>query len=36
MTGTPKGVGYFEKGDKFLGKIIKDGKVLVEKEWIVK
>ncbi|EDP73494.1 fumarylacetoacetate hydrolase family protein [Hydrogenivirga sp. 128-5-R1-1] len=36
MTGTPKGVGYFEKGDKFLGKIIKKGKTLIEREWIVK
>lgn len=36
MSGTPKGVGVVTKGDKFLGQILSDGKILVEKEWIVK
>jgi len=35
MSGTPKGVGKYKKGDKFLGKILYDDKVLLEKEWIV-
>jgi 2-keto-4-pentenoate hydratase/2-oxohepta-3-ene-1,7-dioic acid hydratase in catechol pathway len=36
MSGTPKGVGVITRGDKFLGQILSDGKILVEKEWIVK
>ncbi|RMA97138.1 fumarylacetoacetate hydrolase family protein [Hydrogenothermus marinus] len=36
MTGTPKGVGYFEKGDKFVGRILKNNEIIVEKEWIVR
>ena len=35
MTGTPKGVGSFEIGDKFLSKLLYDGKVLIQKEFIV-
>ncbi len=35
MTGTPKGVGNFSKGDIFLGKIFNKGKVLIQKEWKV-
>ncbi len=35
MSGTPKGVGKFERGDKFLGKILYNEKTLVEKEWMV-
>ncbi|UTJ05854.1 fumarylacetoacetate hydrolase family protein [Arcobacter roscoffensis] len=33
MTGTPKGVGKFNIGDEFLGKILYDGKVLVEEKF---
>jgi 2-keto-4-pentenoate hydratase/2-oxohepta-3-ene-1,7-dioic acid hydratase in catechol pathway len=33
MSGTPKGVGAVEKGDKFTGRILKNKKVLVEKEF---
>lgn len=35
MTGTPKGVGLVNKGDVYLGRILKDGLVVVEKEWFV-
>ena len=35
MSGTPKGVGIVEKGDEFIGRIYKNGKVLVEKKWRV-
>ena len=35
MSGTPKGVGRVEKGDEFIGRIYKNGKVLVEKKWRV-
>ena len=33
MTGTPKGVGEFKLGDEFVGKIVYDGKVLVEQRF---
>ena len=36
MSGTPKGVGRVEKGDEFIGRIYKDGEVLVEKKWVVR
>jgi len=36
MSGTPKGVGVVKKGDKFLGQIMQEGNLLVQKEWIVK
>lgn len=35
MTGTPKGVGSFEKGDIFHGKLFYKGKLLIEKSWVV-
>ncbi|WP_236618637.1 fumarylacetoacetate hydrolase family protein [Lebetimonas sp. JH292] len=33
MSGTPKGVGGVEKGDKFTVRILKNKKVLIEKEF---
>jgi len=33
MTGTPKGVGTFEKGDRFVGKIFLDGREIISQEW---
>lgn len=33
MTGTPKGVGQFVIGDEFLGRILYDGKVLIEEKF---
>jgi len=35
MSGTPKGVGNFKKGDQFVGCAYSDDKLLVKKEWIV-
>ncbi len=35
MSGTPKGVGKFEIGDKFLGKILYKNEVIIEKEFKV-
>ncbi len=35
MSGTPKGVGKYKKGDKFLGRILYKETILVEHEWIV-
>ena len=34
MSGTPKGVGVVKSGDKFVGQILKDDEILVEKSWI--
>jgi len=34
MTGTPKGIGSYEKGDRFIGKIFDGEQLLLEKEWI--
>ena len=34
MSGTPKGVGKYIKGDKFLGRILYKDTILVEHEWI--
>lgn len=34
MSGTPKGVGVINRGDKFIGRILKNGDVLIEKEFI--
>ena len=34
MSGTPKGVGVVKSGDKFVGQIFEDSKLLIEKEWI--
>ncbi|MEE9337879.1 MAG: fumarylacetoacetate hydrolase family protein [Methylococcaceae bacterium] len=36
MTGTPKGVGQVNAGDKYLGKIIEKEKTIVEGSWVVK
>ncbi|MBT8764425.1 fumarylacetoacetate hydrolase family protein [Desulfohalobiaceae bacterium Ax17] len=36
MTGTPKGVGTYKTGDKFVGRIYSDEKILIEKTWIAK
>lgn len=35
MSGTPKGVGTYAVGDRFLGQIFSGETLLVEKEWIV-
>jgi len=34
MSGTPKGVGTYEVGDKFVGQVFSGEKLLVQKEWI--
>ncbi len=36
MSGTPKGVGTFKKGDKFIGEIYLGDKLLVSKAWVAK
>ncbi|AEA34470.1 fumarylacetoacetate hydrolase family protein [Hippea maritima] len=36
MTGTPKGVGRFNRGDRFLGRILLNDKAIIEKEWNVR
>jgi len=36
MSGTPKGVGTYNIGDIFIGKIFCDNKLLVQSEWKVK
>lgn len=36
MTGTPKGVGPINAGDEIYGKVLQDGKPLVENRWTVK
>ena len=36
MTGTPKGVGPVNTGDKYLGKIFEKEKLIVEASWTVK
>jgi len=33
MSGTPKGVATYEKGDRFRGEIYLEGKLLVSSEW---
>lgn len=35
MTGTPKGVGEFKKGDEFLGKIFYNNRCIIEKLFLV-
>ncbi len=35
MSGTPKGVGEFKKGDIFVGKILYDKKVIIEEKFEV-
>jgi len=34
MSGTPKGVGTFKKGDKIIGEIYLGDKLIVRKDWI--
>ena len=34
MSGTPKGVGIVKSGDKFLGQILLNDKLLIEKKWV--
>ncbi len=36
MTGTPKGVGSYVKGDKFVGKIFLKGREIISREWVAK
>ena len=36
MSGTPKGVGPINSGDKFIGKIFEKKTLIVEKSWTVK
>ena len=36
MTGTPKGVGTIHAGDKFAGRIIDQGRVIVHHRWLAK
>lgn len=36
MSGTPKGVGTYKRGDRFVGQIFSAKTLLIEKEWIVK
>ncbi|MCV6607069.1 MAG: fumarylacetoacetate hydrolase family protein [Campylobacterales bacterium] len=33
MSGTPKGVGNYSKGDKFIGRVFEDQDLLVEVKW---
>ena len=35
MSGTPKGVGTYQKGDKFRGEIFDGNTLLVFGEWVV-
>ena len=35
MSGTPKGVGTYSQGDRFVGQIFSGDTLLVEKEWVV-
>lgn len=35
MSGTPKGVGTYSIGDKFVGQVFSGKTLLVEKEWVV-
>ena len=36
MTGTPKGIGPVNSGDKYLGKIFEKEELIVEGSWVVK
>jgi 2-keto-4-pentenoate hydratase/2-oxohepta-3-ene-1,7-dioic acid hydratase in catechol pathway len=36
MSGTPKGVGSYKKGDRFSVYVYEDNKELIKKEWVVK
>lgn len=33
MTGTPKGVGTFQRGDRFIGRVLAGEKSLVSRQW---
>jgi 2-keto-4-pentenoate hydratase/2-oxohepta-3-ene-1,7-dioic acid hydratase in catechol pathway len=33
MTGTPKGVGTYNVGDRFIGRIYNDRGIVVEAKW---
>ena len=33
MTGTPKGVGQVQAGDRFIGRILSAGRELISCEW---
>jgi len=35
MTGTPKGVGTYHVGDRFVGQIFSDDRLILERSWIV-
>lgn len=35
MSGTPKGVGTYRVGDRFIGQVFSGKTLLVEKEWVV-
>ena len=35
MSGTPKGVGSFSRGDSFVGCVYSDEKLIIEKAWVV-
>ena len=35
MSGTPKGVGTYSVGDRFVGQVFSDDTLLLEKEWVV-
>ena len=36
MSGTPKGVGTYAVGDRFVGQVFSGDMLLIEKEWVVK
>jgi 2-keto-4-pentenoate hydratase/2-oxohepta-3-ene-1,7-dioic acid hydratase in catechol pathway len=36
MSGTPKGVGTYRIDDRFVGQVWGDGRLLIEREWVVK
>lgn len=36
MSGTPKGVGTYTVGDRFVGQVFSGGTLILEKEWVVK
>jgi len=36
MTGTPKGVGPVNPGDRYLGRIFENDRLIVEGSWIVR
>lgn len=36
MSGTPKGVGNYKKGDIFIGRVYEEDTLLIETTWIVK